>query len=301
MIAAGTASRAAGRNDPCPCGSGKKFKHCCFGKPAAATLAPEGYSLPPPVAGTSAERTPAARQQAEASDKLHRRGVELLRAGRPVEAAIALRKAIETRADRAETHHVYGLALARAGHLDAATLSLRQAVALDPKLADAYQELGVVLDRQGRDLEAVQAYGQAAALSGKRSKTYRRIGELWQGRGQPGQAIAAYQRGAAVSRDASDTCSPPGRCCSKASSGKPSRSCAGPSRWTAATALRRATWRKSSSPKDSLRRASSTTSGRSPLIPGTSAPGSASPGQRSSPTRTGRALPRCSPPSRSPG
>ncbi|KAF3363220.1 hypothetical protein PHSC3_000236 [Chlamydiales bacterium STE3] len=24
-----------GRNDPCPCGSGKKFKQCCYGKPAA--------------------------------------------------------------------------------------------------------------------------------------------------------------------------------------------------------------------------------------------------------------------------
>jgi len=23
----------AGRNDPCPCGSGKKFKKCCMGKP----------------------------------------------------------------------------------------------------------------------------------------------------------------------------------------------------------------------------------------------------------------------------
>lgn len=22
-----------GRNDPCPCGSGKKYKSCCFGKP----------------------------------------------------------------------------------------------------------------------------------------------------------------------------------------------------------------------------------------------------------------------------
>ena len=22
-----------GRNDPCPCGSGLKFKKCCFGKP----------------------------------------------------------------------------------------------------------------------------------------------------------------------------------------------------------------------------------------------------------------------------
>lgn len=23
---------AAGRNDPCPCGSGKKYKHCCRGR-----------------------------------------------------------------------------------------------------------------------------------------------------------------------------------------------------------------------------------------------------------------------------
>jgi uncharacterized protein YecA (UPF0149 family) len=27
-----TRSTKAGRNDPCPCGSGKKFKHCCLGK-----------------------------------------------------------------------------------------------------------------------------------------------------------------------------------------------------------------------------------------------------------------------------
>ena len=27
------ASPKTGRNDPCPCGSGRKFKHCC-GKPA---------------------------------------------------------------------------------------------------------------------------------------------------------------------------------------------------------------------------------------------------------------------------
>ena len=24
-----TSDRKVGRNDPCPCGSGKKFKHCC--------------------------------------------------------------------------------------------------------------------------------------------------------------------------------------------------------------------------------------------------------------------------------
>ena len=27
--------RNVGRNDPCPCGSGKKFKKCCLGKPGA--------------------------------------------------------------------------------------------------------------------------------------------------------------------------------------------------------------------------------------------------------------------------
>ncbi|MBI9086513.1 MAG: SEC-C domain-containing protein [Desulfobacterales bacterium] len=25
-------SRKIGRNDPCPCGSGKKYKKCCLGK-----------------------------------------------------------------------------------------------------------------------------------------------------------------------------------------------------------------------------------------------------------------------------
>jgi uncharacterized protein len=28
--------RQAGRNDPCPCGSGKKYKRCCLGKQLAA-------------------------------------------------------------------------------------------------------------------------------------------------------------------------------------------------------------------------------------------------------------------------
>ena len=30
----------AGRNDPCPCGSGKKYKHCCLDQDRAAELAP---------------------------------------------------------------------------------------------------------------------------------------------------------------------------------------------------------------------------------------------------------------------
>ncbi len=29
------ADKAPGRNDPCPCGSGKKYKKCCYGKKTA--------------------------------------------------------------------------------------------------------------------------------------------------------------------------------------------------------------------------------------------------------------------------
>ena len=28
-------SKKIGRNDPCPCGSGKKYKHCCLGSKVA--------------------------------------------------------------------------------------------------------------------------------------------------------------------------------------------------------------------------------------------------------------------------
>lgn len=30
-------TQSAGRNDPCPCGSGKKFKHCCLGEKSTAS------------------------------------------------------------------------------------------------------------------------------------------------------------------------------------------------------------------------------------------------------------------------
>lgn len=35
------AENGLGRNDPCPCGSGKKFKKCCYQDPPAATAPTE--------------------------------------------------------------------------------------------------------------------------------------------------------------------------------------------------------------------------------------------------------------------
>jgi len=48
-----------GRNDPCPCGSGKKFKKCCLGKTAAPPSKAHSPSSPPPEWRVEVELPPA--------------------------------------------------------------------------------------------------------------------------------------------------------------------------------------------------------------------------------------------------
>jgi tetratricopeptide (TPR) repeat protein len=187
MTAPDIARPATGRNDPCPCGSGRKYKHCCaMSRPAA-----------------SQPRSANAGQQAKAADELRMRGMQLIESGRSVEAAITLRKAVQLNPGSGLSHHALGVALLRAGQPDAAEISLRQAVALDRTLANAHLDLGIVLDTQGRDAEALQAYGRAVALSPRLSDAHRRIGELWQARGQMERAIESYHRAASAARDTS--------------------------------------------------------------------------------------------------
>jgi len=38
-------SKSVSRNDPCPCGSGKKYKHCCLDKPPQKAAARIGLPL----------------------------------------------------------------------------------------------------------------------------------------------------------------------------------------------------------------------------------------------------------------
>ena len=46
--------KKTGRNDPCPCGSGKKFKHCHLGKEDELTLEGMGEFSPEMSAGITA-------------------------------------------------------------------------------------------------------------------------------------------------------------------------------------------------------------------------------------------------------
>ncbi|HEU4534723.1 MAG TPA: SEC-C metal-binding domain-containing protein [Polyangiaceae bacterium] len=44
-----------GRNDPCPCGSGKKYKKCCLAKDEQAALAAYAAAAAPPATAPAAD------------------------------------------------------------------------------------------------------------------------------------------------------------------------------------------------------------------------------------------------------
>src|SRR5271167_1658326 len=102
--AAGT---SVARNDPCPCGSGRKYKHCCaVTRPAARHLQdglPPGKSPPFLPPGLPARADP--KRQTKAAEELHQRGIRLIEAGRHAEAVVALRNAVQLDPGRAVSHH----------------------------------------------------------------------------------------------------------------------------------------------------------------------------------------------------
>jgi len=68
-----------GRNDPCPCASGKKYKHCCLEKDRAAEL-------------SAAVRQRVALQESQALDVASNAVVDLVHGGRLEEAEQAARE-----------------------------------------------------------------------------------------------------------------------------------------------------------------------------------------------------------------
>ncbi len=87
------ASKTTGRNDPCPCGSGKKYKKCCLEKEAA-----ERAALTRTRAAAEQERQQArleAYQESQALDQASNAVVDLVRAGKLEEAEAAARELLE--------------------------------------------------------------------------------------------------------------------------------------------------------------------------------------------------------------
>ncbi|QHE89199.1 methyltransferase domain-containing protein [Hydrogenophaga sp. BPS33] len=168
---------AVGRNEPCPCYSGKKYKHCCMTRSSTPLAAGEATS---PVDALnvawsffeSGQATEAAnlcrtvlRSDATQPDALYLLGVLACESGNCWDALELFRKAALARPQFPEAHYYLGLIHMRQAQHEQAASHYRQAIASAPGFVEAHCNLGVVLNRLGQPLQALSSYQEALAIS----------------------------------------------------------------------------------------------------------------------------------------
>ncbi len=177
----------AQRNDPCPCGSGKKYKKCCLGKAASA-------SAPPPIAawlhtasqyhqtGRLAEAEALYRDVlAQAPDHpqaLHRLGILAYQLGHLETAQALVSRAIEVDGTDASQHNDLGQIYQARGRLAEAAACYQQVIRTRPG-GPVFNNLGIVYFDQGKYDEAVSCFLQAQAIDPRLAEPYNNLGNTY--------------------------------------------------------------------------------------------------------------------------
>jgi tetratricopeptide (TPR) repeat protein len=190
-----------GRNAPCPCASGKKYKHCC-GAPAAAVAtapAPDPKELGLLVGLVNQGRAGEAEVQAAALLHTHPDagmlwkilGVALVRQGK--DAVAALRRTAQLLPQDAEAHGNLGAALAARGAWEEALVSLRRALALQPRNAEALIDAANAERALGRPRAAVPLYQQALQIEPRSREARNNLANAFLELNQCADAVRSYQ------------------------------------------------------------------------------------------------------------
>lgn len=167
----------ASRNAPCPCGSGKRFKHCC-GQADAASHVPAAPAETDPdallrqaMADHQAGRLGDARRGYQSvlgqrPDALaeHYLGVLDMQEQRPAEGERRMRAALTVRDDLPDFRNNLGLCLRAQGRLDEAVAEYRAVLDRHPGYAPAWSNLGLDLHKLGRLEQALAAFDRALEL-----------------------------------------------------------------------------------------------------------------------------------------
>lgn len=148
-------SSRLGRNDPCPCGSGRKYKNCCIGKQASPLSGPAAINqiMQQAIRLHQAGHLP----QAEAGyhhvlrispnhpDALALLGAVALHDHRIEESIKLISRAIKVNPRNPEFHSNLALALQFDGRISDAERHCREAIRLKPDYVDAWYNLHALL------------------------------------------------------------------------------------------------------------------------------------------------------------
>jgi len=204
-----------GRNDPCPCGSGRKYKHCCMPAASAdertarsATMSIRqtlGTALAHHQAGRPREADALYRQvlqlQPNNPDALHLLGVIACQTGDHETAVGLINRAISASPSNPTYYSNLAWALQGQGKLAEAVASFREALSLTPDDAGVRVNLGLVLQSQGRLDEAVASFREAIKLRPTLAEAHTNLGSALHVQGRLDEAIASHRAALSLKPD----------------------------------------------------------------------------------------------------
>ena len=199
---------APGRNDRCPCGSGKKYKRCC---------GPERRPAPPPLSQLPGTQELGALvtlvRQGRLSDSEQRArallerdpragmlwkilSVSLLRQGK--DALAALRRTTELMPQDAEAHANLGAALHDRGLWAEALESLERSLEINPNDIQALVDSGNAMRALGRSKEAIARYRRALDRHAGHAEARNNLGNALMELGDCTDAAQCYRLALAI-------------------------------------------------------------------------------------------------------
>ena len=217
------ASMKPGRNDPCPCGSGKKYKKCCYDKLEARST----FQLPQQQAEAVAHGAPGQQEidtlvsffnqqryiEAESLAQtmtvhfpLSGFGWKVLGAvfqkmGRSVDALLPMQKAAALSPCDADAHNNLGTTLQNLGQIDEAEASYRRALQIRPDFADPHYNLGIIFKELGQLDEAEASYRRALQIRPDFAEAHNNLGLTLKDMGRLDEAEASYRRALQIRPD----------------------------------------------------------------------------------------------------
>jgi len=179
------------RNQPCPCGSGKKFKHCCAKQalvhPAAtAVTMPDGTKMPIPVALQTA--------------------MQLHQAGRLRKAGEIYRRLLDLQPQHVDAMHLLGVVEHQLGNYPQAVKLIQQAIQISPNVGMFHNNLGKALFALGRLDEAVDKYRNALSLQANSPEACYNLGEALRAQNRLDEAEAQLIQALALNPAYAEAC-----------------------------------------------------------------------------------------------
>jgi len=191
-----------GRNDACPCGSGKKYKQCCLQVTKLSVIDNSSLILDEAIAHHQAVRLPLAeslyrkilKTHPEHPQALHYLGIIALQSGNNELAVQLIGKSIAVNPADPASYINRGNALKNLGKFDAAIDSYQQALTCQPDSVEAHFNLAVTLTAAGRLDAAVMHYEHVLLFNPAYAAAHYNLGNLLKEQGLLNRAVAHYRQ-----------------------------------------------------------------------------------------------------------